>query len=63
MPNKFIDLANAIKRNKKRESFKSANIEIDSPDWHKDVLAERKAKIGDGTANFISLDALRAYCN
>ena len=61
MPNKFIDFANAIKRNKKRESFKSANIEIDSPDWHKDVLAERKDKIKKGTANFISLDELRAY--
>jgi len=63
MPNKFIDFANALKRNKKRESFNSADIEIDSPDWHKYVLAERKAKIGDGTANFISLDALRAYRN
>ena len=63
MLNKFIDFANALKKNKEREPFKSADIEIDSPDWHKDVLAERKAKIGDGTANFISLDALRAYRN
>lgn len=36
-------------------------FEITSPDWHGDILAERKAKIENGTANFISLDALRAY--
>lgn len=35
--------------------------ETDSPSWHRDVLVERKAKIEGGDANFISLDALRAY--
>jgi len=44
-------------------SLVNEDIEIDSPDWHGDILAERKAKIEDGTANFISLDALRAYRN
>ncbi|PWQ92345.1 addiction module protein [Leucothrix pacifica] len=37
------------------------NVELNSPDWHADVLAERRAKIESGTANFISLDALKAY--
>ena len=37
------------------------DIEIDSPDWHGDTLVERKAKVEDGTANFISIDALKAY--
>ena len=63
MPDKFIHFANALKRNKEPEPLKSKDIEIDSPDWHKNVLAERKAKVGEGTANFISLDALRAYRN
>ena len=52
-------------RLKARESLKftlvNEDSEIDSPDWHGNVLAERKAKIEDGEANFISLDALRAY--
>jgi len=56
MPDKFIDFANALKRNKEHESSKNAGIEIDSPDSHKDALAERKAKIEDGAANFISLN-------
>lgn len=30
-----------------------------SPDWHKDVLAERADKLAKGSAHFISLDELR----
>ncbi len=34
--------------------------EIESPEWHRDVLAERKRKIESGKAEFISLEKLRA---
>lgn len=37
------------------------NPEIDSPEWHKDILSARKSKIENGEANFISLDKLREY--
>lgn len=37
------------------------NAEINSPGWHKDVLAARKSKIESGQAHFISLDKLREY--
>ena len=42
-------------------SLINEDFDIDSPDWHGDILVERKAKIENGTANFISLDSLRAY--
>ncbi|MBI5968664.1 MAG: addiction module protein [Deltaproteobacteria bacterium] len=34
--------------------------EIESPEWHRDVLEERKKKIETGEAEFISLEKLRA---
>jgi putative addiction module component (TIGR02574 family) len=34
--------------------------EIQSPQWHQDVLEERKRKIETGKAQFISLEKLRA---
>jgi hypothetical protein len=34
--------------------------EIESPDWHRDVLEERKQEIESGKAEFISLHNLRA---
>jgi len=33
--------------------------EIESPEWHKDILEERKRKIEDGKAEFISLEELK----
>ncbi len=33
---------------------------IESPDWHRDVLGERRARIESGQAEFISLAKLRA---
>ncbi len=33
---------------------------IESPTWHEDVLRERKEKIDNNEANFISLDELKA---
>jgi hypothetical protein len=42
------------------DSLIEEEAEIESPDWHHDVLEERKQKIESGKAEFISLDKLRA---
>jgi len=34
--------------------------DLPSPDWHRDVLAERKARAQSGEANFLTLDQLRS---
>jgi putative addiction module component (TIGR02574 family) len=34
--------------------------EIPSPDWHEDVLVERKARAQRGEAGFLTLDDLRS---
>ncbi len=34
--------------------------EVDPPRWHGDVIEKRKAKIKNGTAEFISLEELKA---
>lgn len=33
--------------------------EIESPEWHRDVLEKRKRRIGTGKSEFISLEKLR----
>jgi putative addiction module component (TIGR02574 family) len=33
--------------------------QVPSPDWHKDVLADRKARAERGESNFLTLDQLR----
>ena len=35
--------------------------DIESPEWHKDILSDRKKKIEEGTAELISIKELRAY--
>lgn len=42
------------------DSFKNEQSQIESPDWHKDILQERKEKIDSGKSEFISISALRA---
>ena len=42
------------------DSLMAKDTEIASPDWHRDVLDERKRKIESGQAEFISLEKLRA---
>jgi len=42
------------------DSLLEEEAQIESPDWHRDVLEERKKKIEDGQAEFISLAKLRA---
>jgi hypothetical protein len=34
--------------------------EIESPGWHEDILEERKRKIEEGNAAFLSVEKLRA---
>ncbi len=42
------------------DSLLHENTEVESPDWHKDVLKERRKTIEDGSATLISLDELKA---
>ena len=37
--------------------------EMESPEWHRDILDERRKKIESGEATFISLDELKARFN
>jgi len=41
------------------DSLLHEESEIESPEWHKNILEERKTKIEDGKAEFISLKALK----
>ncbi|HXQ70246.1 MAG TPA: addiction module protein [Pyrinomonadaceae bacterium] len=41
-------------------SLNRCGDEIPSPDWHQDVLAERKARAQRGEAKFLTLDELRS---
>jgi hypothetical protein len=41
-------------------SFLYENAEIESPDWHEKIFEERKRKITNGKAKFISLSELKA---
>lgn len=42
------------------ESLIRHNAEIDSPQWHYDILDQRERKIDSGEAEFISLEDLTA---
>lgn len=42
------------------DSLLDEESEIESPEWHRDVLEERKRKIENGKAEFISLEELKA---
>jgi len=41
------------------DSLTHESTEIKSPGWHEEILRERKEKIKNGTAKFISLDELK----
>ncbi len=43
------------------DSLLNSKTKIDSPEWHKSVLDERRKKIEDGNATFISLDQLKNH--
>ncbi len=42
------------------DSLVDEEIEMESPDWHRDIHEERKKRIATGNAEFISLDELKA---
>ena len=42
------------------DSLNRSGEQIPSPDWHQDVLADRKACAQRGEANFLTLDQLRS---
>jgi putative addiction module component (TIGR02574 family) len=42
------------------DSLLYEDTEIESPEWHRDILDERKGKIESGNAKFISLEELKA---
>jgi putative addiction module component (TIGR02574 family) len=42
------------------DSFNHDQVEIQSPEWHKDVLSARRKKIKQGEAEFISFADLKA---
>ena len=42
------------------DSLIHENSEIDSPEWHRDILSTRKLNIKEGKAEFISIAALRS---
>jgi hypothetical protein len=42
------------------DSLNRRGDEIPSPDWHQDVLADRKARAQRGEAKFLTLDQLRS---
>ena len=45
------------------DSLLYEDTEIESPEWHRDVLDERIAKIESGKAKFISIERLKASRN
>jgi len=42
------------------DSLMVANAKIQSSDWHQDVLAERRRRLHDPSAEFVSLAELKA---
>lgn len=42
------------------DSLTRESVEIESPKWHEEILLDRKEKIKNGTAKFISLDELKS---
>lgn len=42
------------------DSLNGCGDEIPSPEWHRDVLTERKARAQRGEAKFLTLDQLRS---
>ena len=42
------------------DSLIDEDSEIESPQWHREILEERKRKIKTGKAEFLSLDELKA---
>ena len=41
-------------------SYSSEISEIESPEWHRDILSGRKLAIEEGKAEFISIEELKS---
>ena len=41
------------------ESLSQKETNLESPDWHEDVLRDRKAKIDSGAGEFLTIEQLR----
>lgn len=41
------------------DSLIHESTEIDSPEWHQDVLSDRREKIKGGEARFMTIDELK----
>jgi putative addiction module component (TIGR02574 family) len=42
------------------DSLIHENLEIESPEWHRDILTARKLNIEEGKAEFISIEELKS---
>jgi hypothetical protein len=42
------------------ESLEHDGVDIETPEWHRHILTERKEKLNRGTARFVSLADLKA---
>jgi len=42
------------------ESFEDDNTNIESPNWHQEILEERMSKMENKEAKYISLDELKS---
>ncbi len=42
------------------DSFLREEVELESPDWHRGIIDERRSRIENGEGEFISLEELRA---
>jgi putative addiction module component (TIGR02574 family) len=43
------------------ESFSYEQIDIDSPDWHQNILEKRKQKLESANAEFVTIETLKEY--
>ena len=59
-----IDKMSRIERLQTMEAIWDSLIheepEVESPEWHRDILSERKKKIENGTAEFLSVEELKS---
>lgn len=42
------------------DSLSNDENEVDSPEWHEDILQERKKMIKEGKAKYLSLEELKS---
>lgn len=40
-------------------TLRKDNIELESSEWHGEILSDRRKKIEEGIANYISIDELK----